>query len=139
MSGEEIGSFLSGGDQFVQPEEAKAMFAQHVADARGFTEKFAFESIVKEDDERQADIMLSAVESMIAGNIYEILLSAFQFRLKGKSFKESFLAYALGMLIMAVFLLLISVAHGLRRNFMGYSNRRLDTGVAPPDADSEGK
>ena len=69
-------------------DEAKAiMFAQHFADASGFPEKFAFASIVKEYGERQADIMLSAVQIMIAGNMYGIPFSALQSRLKGKPFK----------------------------------------------------
>ena len=40
MSNEEISSFLSGGDDFIQPEEAKAIiFAQHFADSKGFPKK----------------------------------------------------------------------------------------------------
>src|SRR5690606_18811403 len=90
MSGEEISSFLSGGDQFIKPQEAKAiMFAQHFADSRGYPKKYAYNSIVKEYGEKEAHIILSAVQTMIAGNMYGIPYSAFQSRLKGKPYKDS--------------------------------------------------
>ena len=43
MSNEEISSFLGGDDDYIQPEEAKAIiFAQHFADSRGYPEKDAY-------------------------------------------------------------------------------------------------
>ncbi len=40
MSNEEISSFLSGNNDYIKPEEAKAIiFAQHFADNRGYPEK----------------------------------------------------------------------------------------------------
>ena len=131
MSGEEISSFLSGGDQFIKPEEAKAiMFAQHFADARGRPKRYAFDALVNEYGEKEADVMLSAVQIMLAGNVYGIPFSAFQSRLKGKPFKESSLAYELGMLAMGIVLLPIAAIHGLFRRAFGLSNRRLDEEVA---------
>ncbi len=40
MSNDEISSFLTGGEDFIRPEEAKAiLYAQHFADSRGFPKK----------------------------------------------------------------------------------------------------
>ncbi len=140
MSGEEISSFLSGGDEFIKPEEAKAiLFAQHFADARGFPKKYAFDSIVKEYGESQADIVLSVVQIMLVGNIYGIPFSAFQSRLKGKPFKGSSLMYELGMLIAGVFLLPIALVHGMLRRLMGLSNRRLDKNTEQHEATANGQ
>ncbi len=127
MSGEEISSFLSGGDQYIKPEEAKAiMFAQHFADSRGFPKKYAYDSIVKEYGEKEAGIMLSAVQFMISGNMYGIPYSAFQSRLKGKPFKDSSLFYELGMLISGALLLPIALVHGALRGLVRLPNKRLD-------------
>jgi len=127
MSGEEISSFLSGGDQFVKPKEAKAiMFAQHFADSRGFPKKYTYDAIVKEYGEKKAGIILSAVQFMISGNMYGIPYSAFQSRLKGKPFKGSSLFYELGMLITGVLLLPIATVHGTLRALIGLPNKRLD-------------
>ena len=127
MSGEEISSFLSGGDQFIKPEEAKAiMFAQHFADSRGYPKEYAFDSLAKEYGEKEADVMLSAIQFMLAGNVYGIPFSAFQSRLKGKPFKESSLIYELGMMTMGIVLLPIAAVHGMLRGLIGLSNRRLD-------------
>lgn len=140
MSGEEISSFLSGGDQFIKPEEAKAIvFAQHFADAGGFPKKYAFDAIVKKYSEREADIMLSAVQIMMAGNIYGIPYSAFQSRLKEKPFNGSSVGYEPRMLITGAFLLPIAVIHGTLRRFMGFSNRRLDKNATQLEAVSDGK
>lgn len=127
MSGEEISSFLSGGDQFIKPQEAKAiMFAQHFADSRGYPKKYAYNSIVKEYGEKEAHIILSAVQTMIAGNMYGIPYSAFQSRLKGKPYKDSSLFYELGMLVTGVLLLPIAIIHGILRKLVGLPNKRLD-------------
>lgn len=127
MSGEEISSFLSGGDQFIKPQEAKAiMFAQHFADSRGYPKKYAYDSIVKEYGEKEAHIILSAVQTMIAGNMYGIPYSAFQSRLKGKPYKDSSLFYELGMLVTGVLLLPIAIIHGILRKLVGLPIKRLD-------------
>lgn len=131
MSGEEISSFLSGGSDYIKPEEAKAiLFAQHFADSRGYPKKYAYDSIVKEYGEKEARVILSAVQTMIAGNMYGIPLSAFQSRLKGKPYKDSSLFYELGMLIIGFLLLPIASIHGTLRALIGLPNLRLDKSTA---------
>lgn len=127
MSNEEISSFLSGGDQFIKPEEAKAiMFAQHFADSRGFPKKYAYDAIVTEYGEEQAAIMLSALQIMIAGNMYLIPLSAFQSRMKGHIYPGSSLFFELGMLIAGIVFIPFVAIHGLLRGLLGLPASRLD-------------
>ena len=127
MSNEEISSFLSGEDSFIKPEEAKAiMFVQHFADSRGFPKKYTYDAIVEEYGEKQALIILSAAQVMIAGNIYGIPFSAFQSRLKGEKFKGSSLFYELGMLIGGIMILPTGIVHGTLRGLVGLPNRRFD-------------
>lgn len=131
MSNEEISSFLSGGDSFIRPEEAKAIiFAQHFADSRGFPKKYAYDSIAKEYGEKEARIILSAAQMMIAGNMIGIPLSAFQSRLKGKPYKDSTLFYELGMEIAGVLCLPIAIAHGFLRGLIGFPNERFDKSLS---------
>ncbi len=129
MGSEEINSFLSGGagDNFIKIEEAKAiMFAQYFADSRGYPKKYAYDSIVKEYGEEKAQIILSATQMMIAGNMYGIPLSAFLSRLKGKPYKDSSLFYELKMQILGILFLPIAIVHGFIRGFIGLSNERFD-------------
>ncbi len=127
MSNDEISSFLSGGDIFIKPEEAKAiMFAQHFADARGYPKQYTYDSIVKEYGEKEAEIILSACQTMIAGNMYGIPYSAFQSRLKGKPYKDSNLFYELGMLTAGILCLPLAIIHTLLRALIGLSNKRMD-------------
>jgi AhpD family alkylhydroperoxidase len=125
MSNEEISSFLSGGDSFILPEEAKAIvFAQHFADETGRPKKYTFDSIVKEYGEEKAEIILAACQVMIAGNMYGIPFSAFQSRLKGKPFKDSSLFYELGMMISGLLALPFVIIHHLIRKLFGFSNKK---------------
>ena len=134
MSGEEISSFLSGVGDFIKPEEAKAiMFAQHFAESRGYPKQYAYDSIVKEYGEKEALIILSAVQVMISGNMYGIPFSAFQSRLKGKPFKESSLFYELGMLVGGVISLPFAIVTGLFNRLVGVSNVRLDKSTSDED------
>lgn len=127
MTNQEISSFLSGGDQFVQNEEAKAiMFVQHFADTRGYPKKEAYDTIVAEYGAKKARIILSAAQVMIAGNMFGIPFSAYQSRKKGKPFKESTLAYEWGMLIFGVLCIPVAVVHALLRWMLGFSNFRFD-------------
>ena len=129
MSNEEINSFLGegGGGNFIKPEEAKAiLFAQHFADSRGYPRKYAYDAIVKEYGEEKAQIILSASQMMITGNMYGIPLSALQARLKGKPYKDSSLFYELSMLIISILFLPIAIIHGLLRGLIGLSNIRFD-------------
>ncbi len=130
MSNEEISSFLSGGDSFIKTEEAKAiMFAQHFADSRGLPKKYAYDAITAEYGDLEGAIILSAVQIMIAGNMYGIPFSAFQSRLKGKPFKGSSLFYELGMLISGVLCMPFAVVHGLLRGLIGLPNERFDSSI----------
>jgi AhpD family alkylhydroperoxidase len=129
MGNEEINSFLSesGGGDFIKPEEAKAiLFAQYFADSRGFPEKYVFDSIVKEYGEEKAQIILSASQMMIVGNMYGIPLSAFLSRLKGRPYKDSSFFYELRTLIVGLIFLPIAIIHGFIRGFIGLPNERFD-------------
>ncbi len=127
MSNEEINSFLSGDGTFVNKGEAKAIvFVQHFAYTRGFPKKDAYQSITDEYGEEKAEIILSAAQVMIAGNIYGIPYSAFQSRLKGKPYKDSSLIYELGMEIAGLVMFPVALIHGVLRAFTGFSNIRLD-------------
>ncbi|HZH86082.1 MAG TPA: carboxymuconolactone decarboxylase family protein [Brumimicrobium sp.] len=129
MSNEEISSFLSGGDDFILPEEAKAIvFAQHFADATGRPKQYAYDAIVKEYGEDKAEVILAACQVMIAGNMYGIPFSAFQSRLKGRKFKESSLFYELGMMISGIIVLPFAIIHSLVRKLFGLSNKRFFNG-----------
>ncbi len=127
MSNEEITSFLSGDGSFTKPEEAKAiMFAQHFADSRGFPKETTYDSIVTEYGKKQARIILSASQVMIAGNMYGIPFSAFLSRLQGKPYKGSSLFYELGMLVVGIIILPIAIIHGVLRALVGLPNQRFD-------------
>ena len=127
MSNEEISSFLSGGDTFIRPEEAKAiMFAQHFADTTGHPKQYAYDSIVTEYGDEKAEVILAACQVMIAGNMYGIPYSAFQSRMKGRKFKDSSLFYELGMMISGILALPFVIIHGLGRKVFGISNKRID-------------
>lgn len=125
MSNEEISSFLSGGVDYIKPEEAKAIiFAQHFADSRGYPEKDAYKAIINEYGQEKARIILSAVQMMIAGNMFGIPFSAYQSRRRGKPFKGSTLGYELGMIIGGVLVLPIALLHALLRWVVGMHNMR---------------
>ncbi|MDD2584147.1 MAG: carboxymuconolactone decarboxylase family protein [Bacteroidales bacterium] len=130
MSNEEITSFLSGGDQFIKPEEAKAiMFAQHFADSRGFPKKYAYDALVEEYGEEKSKIIISAAQIMISGNIYGIPFSAFESRLKGHKYEDSNLFYELSMLIGGILIMPLAIIHGLIRYIFNKSNMRLDSSL----------
>lgn len=127
MSNEEISSFLSGASTHIKTEEAKAiMFVQHFAESRGFPKKYAYQAIVDEYGVKEAEIILSAAQVMIAGNIFGIPYSAFQARLKGNKYKDSSLAYELTMLVGGILILPLTIVHSLFRSLFLMSNKRLD-------------
>jgi AhpD family alkylhydroperoxidase len=127
MSNDEISSFLSGGDTYIKPEEAKAiLFAQHFADSKGFPKKYAFDSIVEEYGEKEARIIHSASQVIIVGNMYGIPLSAIQSRLMGKPYKDSSLFYEIGIEIVGILYLPIALIHGFLRALIGFPNERFD-------------
>jgi AhpD family alkylhydroperoxidase len=127
MSNEEINSFLSGAGDYTKPEEAKAiMFAQHFADSRGFPKKYAYDAIVEEYGEKEARIILSAAQTMIAGNMFGIPFSALLSRFQGKPYKDSSLFYELGMEIGGIIALPFAIVHGFLRGLVGLPNERFD-------------
>ncbi len=127
MSNEEISSFLSGGDQFITPADAKAIvFAQHFADARGYPTATAFDAVVQEYGEQRAGVILAACQVMISGNMYGIPFSAFQSRLKGKPYTDSSLFFELGMLFGGVLVIPIALLHGVLRRSLGLPAVQLD-------------
>src|SRR5690554_6810511 len=127
MSNEEISSFLSGGNEFIKADEAKAIiFAQCFAESKGHPKRYTYDAIVHEYGEAQAAIILSAVQIMTAGNIYGLPYSAFQSRLKGKAYKNSSLLYELVMLLGGIAILPIALVHGLIRGLFGLPNSRFD-------------
>ncbi len=130
MSNEEISSFLSGAGDYTKPEEAKAiMFAQHFADSRGFPKKYAYNAIVEEYGEKEARIILSAAQTMIAGNMFGIPFSALLSRFQGKPYKDSSLFYELGMEIGGIIVLPIAIVHGFLRGLVGSPNQRFDKSI----------
>lgn len=127
MSNEEISSFLSGDDTFIKSEEAKAiMFAQHFADSKGLPARYAYDAVVKEYGQERASIILSALQVILAGNMYGIPYSAFQSRLQGQTYEDSSLSYELGMLSGGIICLPIALVHGIARGFIEPSNIRFD-------------
>ncbi len=123
MSNEEISSFLSGGDDFIRPEEAKAiMFAQHFADSRGYPERVTWDSIVEEYGQQRASIILAACQVMITGNMYGIPFSAFLSRIKGQPYLNSSLFYELSMLILGILILPVAILHGFLRRLTSFPN-----------------
>lgn len=128
MSNKEISSFLSGGEEFIKPNEAKAiLFAQHFADSRAFPKKYTFDALINEYGKERAEVILSATQVMISGNMYGIPYSAFQARLKGTKYINSNLLYEFGMLVGGILILPLALMHGFFRIFIGLPNKRLDT------------
>ena len=120
MSNEEIHSFLSGSNEFIVPEEAKAiMFAQHFADTKGKAEKKLYHTIVAEYGSEKAGIILAACQIMLVGNIYGIPFSAFLSRLQGQKYRGSTVFYEFRMLVGGVLILPLALLHGFVRRLMG--------------------
>lgn len=131
MSNEEIHSFLSGDGEFIKPDEAKAIaYAQHFADARGLPKKDAYRVLANEYGDAKAKVIHAAAQLMIAGNIYGIPYSAFQSRLRGKPYRDSSLAYELGMQAAGLVILPIALVLGLIKTALGIANIRLDESAA---------
>lgn len=124
ISREEIISLLNGEKTFVKTEEAKAiLFVQHFADSRGYPDKEAFEVIVKEYGAEKARIILSAAQVMIVGNMYGLPFSALLSRRKGSVYKDSTLAYEMGMLIAGALVIPVALLHALLRWVVGRADQ----------------
>ena len=132
MSNEEISSFLSGEDTFIIPEEAKAiMFAQHFAESRGTPKQYAYEAIVKEYGAARTAVILSALQVILAGNIYGIAYSSFQSRRQGKAYEGSSLSYELSMLLGGVACMPVALTHGVIKGLVTPTAIRLDNRSIP--------
>lgn len=124
LSAEEINSFLVGDGKWVKPEEAKAlMFAQHFAEQGGCPGKEAVDALEAEYGQEKADIMISAVQLMLAGNIIGLPYSALQSRIKGKPYQNSSILYEITMQLAAFLLIPPAFIHGLLRRLFGLPNR----------------
>jgi len=124
MSNEEITGLLNGDDTVIKPEEAKAiMFAQHFADTRGYPDRKTYNEIVREYGAEKAEVILSAVQLMMVGNMYGIPYSAFISRIKGKPYKGSSPWYEVWMLTGGALCLPVALVHSLLRWVMGRSNQ----------------
>lgn len=127
MENEEINSFLTGHDNFIQDKEAKAiLFAQHFAESKGIPKIYTYHAIEKEYGKEEARIILSTVQIMLMGNMYGIPLSAFLSRLKGNPYQDSSLIYELNMQIVSFLFLPIAIIHGLTRRLIGLPNVNFD-------------
>lgn len=116
ISSEEIYSLLSGDGAILRPEEGKAiMFAQHFADTGGSPDRETYRMIEETYGTNEARVMLSAIRMMQVGNIYGIPFSAFVSRLKGHPYRDSSLAYELGMHILGAVFLPVALLHGYVR------------------------
>ena len=124
LSAEEINSFLVGDGKWVKPEEAKGlMFAQHFAEQGGCPGKEALDALEAEYGQEKADIMISAVQLMLAGNIIGLPYSALQSRIKGKPYQNSSILYEITMQLAAFLLIPPAFIHGLLRRLFGLPNR----------------
>lgn len=124
MSNEEINAILNGDDTVIKPEEAKAiMFAQHFADTRGYPHRETYDEIVREYGAEKAEVILSAVQLMMVGNMYGIPYSAFISRIKGRPYKDSSIVYEAWMLTGGVLCLPVALVHSLLLWVVGRSNQ----------------
>ncbi len=128
MSNEEITAILNGDDTVIKPEEAKAiMFAQHFADTRGYPHRETYDEIVREYSVEKAEVILSAVQLMMVGNMYGIPYSAFLSRLKGRAYKDSSLFYEVWMLTAGSLCLPVALVHSLLLLIIGRPKVRFGT------------
>lgn len=131
MSNEEISSFLSGKENYIQPKEAKAIaFAQHYADSKGHPKLYTYSPIIEEYGEEEAKIILAAIQVMMVGNIYGLAYSAFKARLKGKTYTDSTLAYEISMVVLGGLLIPIAILHGFLKFAFGISTTVFDVSPA---------
>lgn len=114
FSQEEIESFLGGGEDYIVPEEAKALlFAQHYADSRGLVDPKAYDVLIETYGEEKGAIILSAIKVMMVGNMIGIPMSAFGSRLKGKPYKGSSIFYEILMMLSTILVLPLSAIHSI--------------------------
>jgi AhpD family alkylhydroperoxidase len=110
FSKDEIEAFLSGSKAYVNPDEATGiLYAQHVADSMGHPDTDAYVRLVKEYGQKEAEIIVAAINVMMMGNISGIPLSAFLRRLKRKAYTNSTLFYELSMLLVQPLFMIVAL------------------------------
>ncbi len=114
FSSEEIEAFLSGSAAFMKPEEATSiLYAQHVADTMGHPDLEADQTLIKTYGPQRAEVIRSAIQLMMMGNMSGIPLSALLRRLKGRPYQNSNWFYELGLLAAQPVVFLLAPLHAL--------------------------
>lgn len=122
MSSEEINSFLVGNNDFVKPDEAKAIaFAQHYAETGAKPDENTYKALLEEYGKEKSKAIISSIQIITVGNIFGIPYSALISRLRGRPYKNSSFFYEIGMPIIGFFMLPIAITHGLFRAAKGFS------------------
>ncbi len=125
LDNQEIAAFLGGENQNIKPFEAKAIaFAQHYADSEGIPEIGFFEGIIEEYGKQNAQIILAAIQLMMAGNVYGIPQSAFISRLKGNPYENSSLVYEITLQLFGLLVIPLALAHGWVNDLLGIENQK---------------
>ena len=117
VSSEEISSLLGGKDEYIRPEEAKALlFAQHYADKKGRPLKKMYEAIVEEYGSEKAKIILSAAQVMMVGNVFGLSFSVLLAKKQGISEPGSSVVREVLFLVVGIILIPFAFLHaGLRK------------------------
>lgn len=110
----EITSFLSGNNEYILPEEAKAiLFAQHYADTKGKVDRTAYNEILLTYGEKRTDVIIAAIQMMMIGNIAGLPISAFQRRIRGNQDVGSHLLHELGIPLSTLIILWPAIIQGV--------------------------
>lgn len=125
MSSEEIKSFLVGNNDFVKPDEAKAIaFAQHYAETGAKPDSKTINVLIEEYGKEKSKAIISSIQIITVGNIFGIPYSALISRLRGRPYKNSSFYYEIGMPVIGFFILPVALTHGLLRAVLGYPELR---------------
>lgn len=132
MSSEEINSFLVGNNDFVKPDEAKAIaFAQHYAETGAKPDENTYKVLLEEYGKEKSKAVISSIQIITIGNIFGIPYSALISRLRGRPYKNSSFFYEIGMPIIGFFMLPIAFVHGLLVALLRYPELDNDNVVFP--------
>lgn len=113
----EITSFLSGNNEYILPEEAKAiLFAQHYADTKGKVDRSAYNEILVTYGEKKTEVIIAAIQMMMIGNIAGLPISAFQRRIRGNKDTDSQLLHELGIPLSTLIILWPAILQGSLKN-----------------------
>lgn len=109
----EISSFLSGNNEYILPEEAKAiLFAQHYADTKGKVDRTSYNEILVTYGEKKTEVIIAAIQMMMIGNIAGLSISAFQRRIHGNKDVGSHLSHELGIPLSTLIILWPAILQG---------------------------